>query len=128
MLLVCLIWGTNFSVVKGAFHYMPPLAFTGVRFAISSALLYGLVRWRYGSVAFPPGLGWRMVWLGVLGNTFYQLAFTLALLWSTATNTALLLATMPAVRDAAGRRAADRAGDAAHVAGHRPRHRWAWGS
>ena len=97
MLLVCLIWGTNFSVVKGAFHYMPPLAFTGVRFAISSALLYGLVRWRYGAVTFPPGLGWRMVWLGILGNTCYQLAFTLALLWSTATNTALLLATMPAV-------------------------------
>ena len=97
MLLVCLIWGTNFSVVKAAFHYMPPLAFTGVRFAISSALLYGLVRWRHGSVAFPPGLGWRMVWLGVLGNTIYQLAFTFALVWSTATNTALLLATMPAV-------------------------------
>ena len=37
-----------------------------------------------------------MIWLGVLGNTLYQLAFTLALLWSTATNTALLLATMPA--------------------------------
>ena len=37
------------------------------------------------------------VWLGVLGNTLYQIAFTLALLWSTATNTALILATMPAV-------------------------------
>jgi len=96
MLLVCLIWGTNFSVVKNAFHYLPPLAFTGVRFAISSLLLYGLVRWRYGSVSFPPGHRWRMIWLGVLGNTLYQLAFTLALLWSTATNTALLLATMPA--------------------------------
>ncbi len=96
MLLVCLIWGANFSVVKGAFHYLPALAFTGVRFAVSSLLLYGLVRWRYGAVAFPPGLTGRMIWLGVLGNTCYQLAFTLALLWSTATNTALLLATMPA--------------------------------
>jgi drug/metabolite transporter (DMT)-like permease len=96
MLLVCLIWGANFSVVKGAFHYLPALAFTGVRFAFSSVLLYGLVRWRYGAVSFPPGLGRRMIWLGVLGNTMYQLAFSLALLWSTATNTALILATMPA--------------------------------
>jgi drug/metabolite transporter (DMT)-like permease len=97
MLLVCLIWGANFSVVKGAFAYLPALAFTGVRFAFSSAFLYLLVRWRYGAVTFPPGLTGRMIWLGVLGNTLYQIAFTLALLWSTATNTALILATMPAV-------------------------------
>ena len=97
MLLVCVIWGVNFSVVKGAFHYLPPLAFTGVRFAFSSLLLYALVRWRHRAIVVPPGLGWRVVWLGVLGNTLYQLAFTLALLWSTATNTALILATMPAV-------------------------------
>ncbi len=97
MVLVCFIWGVNFSVVKGSFHYLPPLAFTGVRFALSSALLYALVRWRYGAIAVPAGLGWRLVWLGVLGNTLYQLAFTLSLLWSTATNTALILATMPAV-------------------------------
>ena len=97
MLLVCLIWGANFSVVKGAFEYLPALAFTGVRFALSSAFLYLLVRWRYGAVTFPPGLTGRMIWLGVLGNTLYQIAFTLALLWSTATNTALILATMPAV-------------------------------
>jgi drug/metabolite transporter (DMT)-like permease len=97
MLVVCFIWGVNFSVVKGSFHYLPPLAFTGVRFALSSTLLYALVRWRYGAIAVPAGLGWRLVWLGVLGNTLYQLAFTLSLLWSTATNTALILATMPAV-------------------------------
>lgn len=97
MLLVCLIWGANFSVVKGAFEYLPALAFTGVRFALSSAFLYVLVRWRYGAVTFPAGLTGRMIWLGVLGNTLYQIAFTLALLWSTATNTALILATMPAV-------------------------------
>lgn len=97
MLLVCLIWGANFSVVKGAFDYLPALAFTGVRFTLSSAFLYLLVRWRYGAVTFPPGLTGRLIWLGVLGNTLYQIAFTLALLWSTATNTALILATMPAV-------------------------------
>src|SRR6185437_15089524 len=88
MLLVCLIWGANFSVMKGAFSYLPPLAFTAVRFIIASLLLYLLLRWRNGTVAMPRGLGWRMVWLGVLGNTAYQVAFTLSLLWGTATNSA----------------------------------------
>jgi drug/metabolite transporter (DMT)-like permease len=97
MLLVCLIWGTNFSVMKGAFSYVPPLGFTAVRFALASVLLYLLVRWRNGSVTMPAGLGWRMVWLGVLGNTAYQVAFTLSLLWGTATNSALILSTIPAM-------------------------------
>lgn len=97
MLLVCLIWGANFSVMKGAFSYLPPLAFTAVRFTISSLLLYLLLRWRHGGVAMPAGLGWRMVWLGVLGNTAYQVAFTLSLLWGTATNSALIVSTIPAM-------------------------------
>ncbi len=50
MLLVCLIWGANFSVMKAAFAHLPPLAFTAVRFTVSSLLLYGLVRWRYGRI------------------------------------------------------------------------------
>ncbi|HWN18730.1 MAG TPA: EamA family transporter, partial [Gemmatimonadales bacterium] len=39
MLLVCLIWGFNFSITKSAFDQLPPLAFTAIRFAISSVLL-----------------------------------------------------------------------------------------
>jgi len=97
MLLVCLIWGANFSVMKGAFSYLPPLAFTAVRFIIACLLLYLLLRWRNGTVAMPRGLGWRMVWLGVLGNTVYQVAFTLSLLWGTATNSALIVSTIPAM-------------------------------
>ena len=68
MLLVCCIWGANFSVMKGAFSYLPPLGFTAVRFTIASLLLYLLLRWRNGAVAMPRGLGWRIVWLGLLGN------------------------------------------------------------
>jgi drug/metabolite transporter (DMT)-like permease len=97
MLLVCLIWGANFSVMKAAFDHLPPLGFTAVRFTVSSVLLYGLVRWRQGSVSMPAGLTWRMIWLGVLGNTLYQIAFTLSLLWGTATNSALILSTIPAM-------------------------------
>jgi len=97
MLLVCCIWGANFSIMKGAFSYLPPLGFTAVRFTIASLLLYLLLRWRNGAVAMPRGLGWRIVWLGLLGNTAYQVAFTLSLLWGTATNSALIVSTIPAM-------------------------------
>jgi drug/metabolite transporter (DMT)-like permease len=103
MLLVCLIWGTNFSVVKAALRVMPPLAFTAVRFVISSVLLVAVLRVLKGRAALPGAgparrrLVWQLVGLGVLGNTLYQIAFTVGLKYSTATNCALILSTMPAV-------------------------------
>ncbi|MGE5049755.1 MAG: DMT family transporter, partial [Deltaproteobacteria bacterium] len=40
---------------------------------------------------------WHLVWLGVLGNTLYQLGFVLGLARSTATNTSLIVSAAPAV-------------------------------
>jgi drug/metabolite transporter (DMT)-like permease len=97
MLLVTLIWGANFSVMKLGLAVMPPLAYTGVRFAIACLLLWSLLMWREGTAAIPAGTFWPLVGLGLLGNTFYQIAFTLALAMSSATNCALILSTMPAM-------------------------------
>jgi drug/metabolite transporter (DMT)-like permease len=97
MLLVTLIWGANFTVMKVGLSAMPPLAYTAVRFAVACLLLWAVLQWREGSVAVPRGMVWPLVGLGLLGNTAYQIAFTLALAMSTATNCALILSTMPAV-------------------------------
>lgn len=97
MLLVALIWGVNFSVMKLAIAEIPPLAFTAVRFLSASLLLWLVLRLREGAVAFPPGSFWRLVLLGVVGNTFYQLAFILGLAQTSATNSALLISTVPTV-------------------------------
>ncbi|HET7600074.1 MAG TPA: DMT family transporter, partial [Gemmatimonadales bacterium] len=97
MLLVCLIWGTNFSVIKSAFPLMPPLAFTAVRFVISSALLWGLLRWREGPVVLPRGKRAALVALGILGNTLYQVAFTVGLAHTEATNSSLIISAVPTV-------------------------------
>jgi drug/metabolite transporter (DMT)-like permease len=97
MLLVVLIWGVNFTVTKGAFARFPPLAFTGVRFALASLLLVPLVRRLEGSEPLPrPVLG-RLVMLGVVGNTLYQLGFISGLDRTTASNSALILAAMPSI-------------------------------
>ncbi|HEY5939796.1 MAG TPA: DMT family transporter, partial [Gemmatimonadales bacterium] len=97
MLLVCLIWGFNFSITKSAFDQLPPLAFTAIRFAISSVLLWLVLRVVEGPARLPPGAMKRLVLLGLVGNTFYQLAFMLGLSRTTASNSALILSTVPTV-------------------------------
>ncbi|MBA3444753.1 MAG: DMT family transporter [Gemmatimonadales bacterium] len=97
MLLVCLIWGMNFSVTKSAFDQLAPLPFTAIRFAISSLLLWLIIRVAEGRTPLPSGALLRLVVLGMVGNTLYQLAFMLGLARTTATNSALILSTVPTV-------------------------------
>ncbi|HEX5387823.1 MAG TPA: DMT family transporter [Gemmatimonadales bacterium] len=95
MLLVCLIWGFNFSIMKVAFAAIPVLAFSALRFAAASAAL-GFVLWRRtGRLAMPAGAGRQLVLLGLIGNTAYQLAFMEGLAHTTASNSALILASVP---------------------------------
>lgn len=97
MLAVALIWGLNFSITKGAFDRFPPLAFTGVRFAIASLLLLPLVRRLEGPQRLDRSVVLRLAVLGVVGNTLYQLAFISGLARTTASNSALILASMPSI-------------------------------
>lgn len=97
MLVVCLIWGLNFSVTKSAFDQIPPLPFTAVRFLVASLLLWLVLRVIEGPAKLPPGALKQLIILGVMGNTCYQLAFMLGLARTTATNSALILSTVPTV-------------------------------
>jgi drug/metabolite transporter (DMT)-like permease len=97
MLLVCLIWGLNFSVTKSAFDQIPPLPFTAVRFIVASLLLWPVLRMVEAPARLPPGALKHLIVLGVVGNTCYQLAFILGLARTTATNSALILSTLPTV-------------------------------
>jgi drug/metabolite transporter (DMT)-like permease len=97
MLVVCLIWGVNFSVTKLAIGQMPALPFTAIRFALASLLLWLVVRLTEGPAELRAAdVRWLVV-LGVVGNTLYQLAFILGLARTTATNSSLILATVPTV-------------------------------
>lgn len=97
MLLAVLFWGGNFTASKIAFTEISPLAFTAIRFAIGTVILWGVMRWLEPEGENPPELWGRMIWLGIVGNTIYQLCFVLGLARTTATNTSLLLAAMPTV-------------------------------
>jgi drug/metabolite transporter (DMT)-like permease len=97
MLLVCLIWGLNFSITKLALQQIPPLPFTAVRFALASLLLWLVLRLVEGPEKLPAGSLKTLILLGLLGNTCYQLTFTLGLDRTAATNSALILSTVPTV-------------------------------
>ena len=97
MLLVSLIWGGNFSVSKFAMIQLSPLAFSAIRFAAASALLL-FVAWRLGALQqLPRRTLWGLIGLGVVGNTFYQTAFMTGLSMTTATNSAMIVASLPVV-------------------------------
>jgi drug/metabolite transporter (DMT)-like permease len=102
MLLVVLIWGANFSVVKLALAELPPLVFSALRFSLAAALLWLLLCWREGIRPLPRGALAKLIILGVVGNTFYQFGFTLGLSSTSAANAALLTATSSAMVALAG--------------------------
>ena len=95
MLAVCLIWGVNFSVTKLALGEIPALPFTAIRFTLASGLRWLGLRATEGHVQLPSGQVRRLVVLGVVGNTLYQIAFILGLARTSATNSSLILATVP---------------------------------
>lgn len=95
LLALILIWGINFTVVKVTLAEMTPLSFNSIRFLLASTLTLLLLRLIEGSVDFARGDWWRLLGLGLIGNTCYQLLFINGIDRTTAGNSALLLATTP---------------------------------
>jgi drug/metabolite transporter (DMT)-like permease len=95
LLLMTVIWGSNFTAIKYSLEDFLPLTFNGLRFAIASAVML-LVTWASGSrLRVAGGDGWRLFGLGLLANTFYQSLFILGMAHTRAGNAALILATAP---------------------------------
>ncbi|MGH7591070.1 MAG: DMT family transporter, partial [Gemmatimonadales bacterium] len=95
MLAVVVIWAANFTALKVTLVEVPLLAIGAIRFVLGAVALGLVVRWREGDLRFPPGLLWRLIWLGVVGNTIYQTLFMVALDHTSVANGAILLATSP---------------------------------
>ncbi|MGH7583121.1 MAG: DMT family transporter [Gemmatimonadales bacterium] len=97
MLLVVLFWAGNFTAAKIAFTQLDPLAFTAIRFVVGSAVLWAIVRGYEGPTRLPHGAFWPLVWLGIIGNSIYQVLFVEGLARTSATKSSLILAGMPAL-------------------------------
>jgi len=89
------VWGLNVTAIKGALADFQPLTFNAIRFGTSSLFLLGLLWVRERSIGVHRKDLARFVILAVIGNTAYQLFFINGIALTTATNSALILATTP---------------------------------
>jgi drug/metabolite transporter (DMT)-like permease len=94
LILTVAIWAVNYSLVKGALAHFPPLAFNALRLALASALFLALVRLSPGPGVRAEDRG-RLLFLGVVGHTLYQLLFITGISVTTASNSAILLGLTP---------------------------------
>lgn len=96
LVLMAIIWGVNYSVVKSGLQTLPPLAFNGSRILLASVVLFviaALVR----DAQWPSRKDTQsLLVLGVLGNGVYQLLFIFGLARTRAGVAALIVAAGPA--------------------------------
>jgi drug/metabolite transporter (DMT)-like permease len=90
-------WAINLAVIKNVISgSLPPLSFTALRFALGSIILLPLLRGLLPAErAVTNSDRWKIVGLGLIGNTFYQLFFITGMANTTPTSAALILATPP---------------------------------
>lgn len=95
MLLTVLVWGANFSVVKIALREFPPLAFNGVRLFSASLFLWVILLARREKILPERRDLGKIILLSFLGNSVYQILFIKGISLTTASNTALVMASTP---------------------------------
>ena len=93
---------TQFPCGSLSFREFPPLAFSAVRFGLSSICILLVLQRSEGTIRVPRGAWAPLTILGVIGNSAYQFLFMLGLARTTATNSSLVLASMPALVAALG--------------------------
>lgn len=116
LLLMTVIWGTNYALVKTAFREMDPQAFNALRLVEASCVMVGanlLVRrvrpsaagaggGEIASIFHTPasvtGRDWvRLAWLGLVGHCLYQYLFIGGLAKTSVANGALIVSSSPIV-------------------------------
>jgi drug/metabolite transporter (DMT)-like permease len=112
LVLMVLIWGVNYSVIKHAFIEVPPQPFNGIRLLIASSVFL-VAMWvaaRRGSTR-PGSLSsvlytharvttrdrWTLVWLGLVGHLIYQSCFVGGVDKTSVSNAALIIGVTPVV-------------------------------
>lgn len=95
LIFMSVVWGLNFTAIKGALADFQPLTFNALRFGTSSLFLLGLLWLKERNIGIHRKDLVRFVILAIIGNTAYQLFFINGIALTTATNSALILATTP---------------------------------
>jgi len=119
LLLMTIIWGTNYALVKSAFRELDPQAFNALRLVLASTVMVsasvavrrrrtaradasadtlGVVASIFHTPAPVTREDWiRLVWLGIVGHCLYQYLFVGGLAKTSVANGALLVSATPVV-------------------------------
>jgi drug/metabolite transporter (DMT)-like permease len=94
LMLMTLIWGINYIVIKAVFTVLTPLSFNAVRFTVA-VVAVGAFAWAAKARRPPRSAMARLAALGILGNTFYQYCYIEGMARTRAGNAALIMAAVP---------------------------------
>jgi drug/metabolite transporter (DMT)-like permease len=95
MLLVVLIWGVNYSLVKFSLKEIPPMPFNGLRLPLASLILVIWLLVAEGNLKVKKEHLLKIILLSIVGYTIYQYAFIYGINYTTASNTAVIFASTP---------------------------------
>lgn len=95
LLLMTVIWGSNFIAIKYSLVDLHPLAFNGLRFAIASITLFTATLAMGYNLKVSRADAWKLLGFGILANTFYQSLFITGLAHTRTGNAAIILSTTP---------------------------------
>jgi drug/metabolite transporter (DMT)-like permease len=95
MLLAVLFWAINFPFIKIALREFSPLGFNGIRLFLSALVLIIVFSFSKEGFSLSRSDLWKLIILGIIGNTFFQLFFIHGINWTTASNTAIIMAMTP---------------------------------
>jgi len=95
MLLAVLCWAINFSFIKIALREFSPLGFNGIRLFFASLILIIALFLSGERFSFAKSDMLKIFFLGIIGNTAYQLLFIHGLNWTTASKTSVIMAMTP---------------------------------
>jgi drug/metabolite transporter (DMT)-like permease len=95
MLLAVLCWALNFSFIKIALREFSPLGFNGIRLFFASLILIIVIFISGERFSFAKSDMLKIFFLGIIGNTIYQLFFIHGLNWTTASKTSVIMAMTP---------------------------------
>lgn len=95
LLLVALVWGINFTVIKSALTDFLPLSFTVARFALAALSLFAAMTVRRVPLTVARRDLLPLAALGLVGITLYNLLFMKGLQLTTASHSALFISLSP---------------------------------
>jgi drug/metabolite transporter (DMT)-like permease len=99
LVLMILIWGANFSIVKVALRDFPELAFNAMRMIVGSTVFVSVIRFtHHESRAQLTARDWReLAMLGAVGTFLYQLFFVAGVRRTSVANSSLIIGISPVV-------------------------------